>query len=126
MNHIASVMTIKGGNVDVAACSQKMLNRYLEQGLIARGDIRVLWVSPSIPNQPIAVRKSLPEAFKKEIQKAFMDMPAKDPVAWKNLYSKKQQTLVTPGTVYVPANDAMFDGLRQIARGAKNLNLLEQ
>lgn len=124
MNHPASLMTLKAHKVDVAASMERMVKRYLDTRKLAPGDIRVIWVSPQIPNQPIAVRKSLPAAFREEIRRAFLEMPQKDPVAWANMSPK---TLPMPaGQVYVPANDAMFDGLRKMAKGVPNLSLLEQ
>lgn len=123
MSHPASLLTLKAGKVDVAATALKMADLYMENGKLARGDVRVIWTSPNIPNQPIAVRKDLSPEFKAEIQKAFLDMPEKDPDAFANQYPKTFP--VPPGTVYVPANDAMFDGLRKMARGVKNLSLLE-
>ncbi len=49
MNHIASLMTLKAGKVDVAACMQRLVDRYLQTGKLAAGDVRVIWVSPPIP-----------------------------------------------------------------------------
>jgi phosphonate transport system substrate-binding protein len=123
MGHPASLLSLKAGKVDVAATMQRLITRYEDTGKIAKGDVRILWVSPDIPNQPIAVRKDLPQSFKEEIRAAFIHMAEKDPEVWKN---QSSAALPAPADqVYVAANDAMFDGLRQMARGAKNLNLLE-
>jgi len=124
-NHLASLMTLKAGKVDVAAVAQKLVDRYKRDGKIAPDEVRVIWVSPDIPNQPVAVRKDLPAAFKEEVRQAFVDMATKDRETWDSLVSKKYAGMVMPGTVYVAANDAMFDGLRQMAHGVKNLSLLE-
>ena len=123
MSHPASVLTLKSGTVDVAACMLRIVKRYEDTGKLAKGDIRIIWTSPDIPNQPIAVRKDLPADLKESIQRALIDMPRNDPVAWANQVSKTLPRL--PGQVYVAANDQMFDGLRAMARGAKNINLLE-
>ena len=123
MSHPASVLTLKSGKVDVAACMLRIVKRYEDTGKLTKGDIRIIWTSPDIPNQPIAVRKDLPADLKESIQRALIDMPRNDPVAWANQVSKTIPRL--PGQVYVAANDQMFDGLRAMARGAKNINLLE-
>lgn len=124
MSQPASLLTLKAGKVDVAASMQRLVTHYEETGKLAKGDVRIIWVSPNIPNRPIAVRKDLPQAFKEEIRRAFIEMPTKDPEAWANQSSKAIGT--QPGQVYVAANDAMFDGLREMARGVKDLSLLDQ
>lgn len=124
LSHPASLLTLKAGKVDVAATMLRLIKRYEDTGKIAKGDVRVIWTSPNIPNQPIAVRKDLPAAFKEEIRRAFLDMPQKDPEAWANQSSKALP--IPAGQVYVAADDAMFDELRKMAHGAKNLSLLER
>lgn len=123
MTHPASLLTLKAGKVDVAATMQRLVMRYEESGRLARGDVRIIWASPNIPNQPIAVRKDLSPAFKEAIRRAFIEMPDKDPEAWANQTSRSFP--MQPGQIYVAANDAMFDGLREMVRGAKNLSFLE-
>src|SRR5262249_27738252 len=66
-NHLASVMTLKAGKVDVGAVSERMMSRWRQSGKIGPKDIRIIWTSPSIPNQPIAVSMTLPGPFKEEI-----------------------------------------------------------
>ncbi|HKE27086.1 MAG TPA: phosphate/phosphite/phosphonate ABC transporter substrate-binding protein [Bryobacteraceae bacterium] len=123
MNHLASIMTLKAGKVDVAAVNERMLNRWIQSGKLAAGDIRIVWTSPSIPNQPTAVSKSLPRPFIEEIRRAFLEMQQKDPSAFAARYSKMYSGFAR--APYVRADDSMFDGLRQMARNVPNLNLLE-
>lgn len=125
MNHLASAMTLKAHKVDVAAVSNMMMKRQIETGKIGANDLRFLWTSPPIPNQPIAVRKDLPENFKKEIQRAFIEMQQRDPQAWANHYPKAYAPLMR-NMKYVPIDDSTFDGLRQMAKGVKNLSLLDK
>ncbi len=125
MNHMASLMTLKAGKVDVAAVMERLVHAYEKNGKLASGDVRILWVSPPLPIQPVAVRKSLPTAFKEELRRAFLDMAGKDPETYRNILPKSMAAAYAD-MVFVPANDAMFDGLRQMARGVKNLSLLER
>jgi len=126
MDHMASLMTLKAGKVDVAACMQRLIDGYLANGKLKPGDVRVLWTSPPMPNQPVAIRKDFPASFKEEIRRAYLEMHLKDPEAFaaQNLRAKAFRL---PGVQlpYVAASDVMFDGLRQMARGVKNLSLLE-
>ena len=122
MTHPASLLALKAGKVDVAATMQRLITRYEEMGKLSKGDVRVIWVSPDIPNAPVAVRKDLPQAFKEELRRAFIDMSTKDPEAW----AVQNPLKTSSGEVYVAANDSMFDGLREMARGVKDLSLLDQ
>jgi phosphonate transport system substrate-binding protein len=125
-NHLASVMTLKAGKVDVGAVNGRMLSRWVQSGKLKPNDIRILWTSPSIPNQPIAVSKMLPAAFKEEIRRAFLDMYQKDRKAFEAQVSKTFAGLGSLRQPYVQADDSMFDGLRQMARNVPNLSLLDQ
>jgi len=121
MNHVASAMTLIAGKVDAAAMMESMPQTLVTRGRIHVGDIRVLWTSPRLPSSPIAVRKDLPARFKEEIRQALIDIPTRAPDLWQ-MWPK---TNVGPDTVLLAGNDAMFDGLRQMARNIKNLSLLE-
>jgi len=96
----------------------------MQAGKISQSDYRVIWTSPDVPNQPVAVRKNLPAEFKEELRQAFLKMPNDAPDVYRNMSPK----VYTPpaGQVYVPANDGLFDGLRAMARNVKNLDLLER
>jgi phosphonate transport system substrate-binding protein len=125
MNHIASIMTLKAGKVDVGAVQERMLKRYIQAGKLAAGDVRIIWTSPSIPNQPIAVAKTLPAKFKEEIRQAFLDMQQKDNTAFAAMTPPAYAAIIGTRTPYVRADDSMFEGLRQMARDVPNLSLLE-
>jgi len=126
MNHIASLMTLKAGKVDVAACMKRLVDGYLKAGKLAPGDVRVIWVSPPLPNQPTAVRKDLPAPFKEELRRALLEMHWRDPEAFAARTPKAFSAFAEAHLPYAPANDAMFDGLRQMVRSVKNLSLLER
>lgn len=125
-NHLASVMTLKADKVDVGAVNERMLTRWIQSGQLKPGDIRILWTSPSIPNTPIAVSKTLPAEFKEELRRAFLDIYQKDRKAFEAQVPKIYAGLGSLRQPYVRADDSMFDGLRQMARNVPNLSLLEQ
>lgn len=122
-SHIASAMTLMAGKVDAAAMMETLPTKVLVQrGLIHSPDeIRILWTSPRLPSSPIAVRQELPAAFKEEIRQAFLAMPERDPELW-SMWPKISGSV---DDVFIRADDAMFDGLRKMARSVKNLSLLE-
>jgi phosphonate transport system substrate-binding protein len=121
-NHIASAMTLTTGKVDAAAMMEVIPARLIERGVLKRGDIRFLWVSPPLPSSPIMIRKGFSEGFKREVQQALVDIPEREPELWKTWPHSNNDA----DNVLIPGSDAMFDGLRDIARHIHNLSLLEQ
>ncbi len=84
-NHVASALTLLSDKVDLAAVSDTALAALIHSGKIPAGAIRTLWVSPGIPEDPVAVRKDLPAAFKRELQQALLDMASEAPEAYRNM-----------------------------------------
>lgn len=123
-NHLASAMTIKAGKVDAGACMQTMLNRLIANQKMAPDDVRVIWTSDLIPNGPYAVRKALPEQFKKDVQAALVEMPTRDPGLMAHLNSLFHTS--TSGDVLVPVTDASYDSLRKYASQVKDFNFEEK
>lgn len=119
-NHLASVMTLKTGKVDAAGFMMSILPRLVQMHKIEPGDVRVLWTSDLIPVGPYAVRKTLPEQLKKEIQAALLAMPTKDPAAWANISSI--MSTADSGTVPVACTDASYNSLRKYAAQVKDFN----
>ena len=124
MNHVASAMTLIAGKVDAAAMMSNLPPLLISRGKLHPGDIRILWTSPPLPSSPIAVRKNLPKGFKEEIRQALLDIPTAAPDLWEMWPSRKMESY--RNSILIAGNDAMFDGLRQMARNVKNLSLLEQ
>ena len=125
MNHLNSILTLKAGKVDVAAVNERFMARLIATGKLGANDIRILWTSPTIPNQPIAVSSTLPPDFKEEIRRAFLGMAQKDPVAFAAQVPHAFAGMSSLRAPYVRADDSMFDGLREMARHVPNLSLLE-
>ena len=121
--HPAAIMAVKSGKVDAGAFAEAMLIRLIELHKIAPGDVRILWTSELIPNACVAVRKALPGKLKKEIQAAFIAIPAKDPKLWAS-WSRAFHG-PSSGTTNVAADDATYNGLRKYAAQVKDFNLAE-
>jgi phosphonate transport system substrate-binding protein len=121
--HPAAVMAVRSGKVDAGAFAQAMMIRLIELHKMEPGDVRILWTSELIPNSAIAVRKALPEPFKKELQATFIAIPAKDPELWKN-WSKAFQG-PSSGTTNVAVDDATYNSLRKYAAQVKDFNIAE-
>lgn len=115
-NHPAGAMTLLAGKVDVAAVSTTLIPSLVRTHKLKEGAIRYLWMSPGIPEGPIAVRKDLPQDFKDKLRDALVQMQAKAPEAYLNMTAKVYYERYQ-NTKFVPANDAIFNPLRVLAKG---------
>jgi len=122
--HLADLMAIRSGKVDAGAFDELYMTRLIAKGRMKPDEVRVLWTSDLIPAEPIAVRGSLPEQLKKEIQQAYLDMRKRDPELWNELNQSAYATY--PGSTYIPVTDATYDGLRHYALQVKQFNFLEK
>ncbi len=120
MNHTGSIMTVKAGKVDIAAITTTSLRNMIEKKRIADGDVRVIWESEPIMASIIAMRRDLSPAFKDELRAAYLAFATEDPSGWSAL----APIYLSPGVVWVAAQDSDFESLRKLARGVKQLHLL--
>lgn len=120
--HLADMLAIESGKVDAGAFDEVYMTRMIARGRMKPGDVRVIWTSGLIPNEPIAVRKALPEQLKKEIQAAFLDMRTRAPQLWASMNASVYAS--TSGTINIPVTDATYDGLRRYAMQVKQFNFL--
>jgi phosphonate transport system substrate-binding protein len=74
-SHNASIEAVKNGTVDAAGVADNRYITALEEGVIAEGELEILWKSEPIPNAPIVVRGDLEPGLKNRIQQAFLDAP---------------------------------------------------
>ncbi|MEX2482577.1 MAG: phosphonate ABC transporter substrate-binding protein [Gammaproteobacteria bacterium] len=82
--HQQSVMALVNGTFDVVATHWRNeeagnIQTMEKNGLIPQGSTRIIWTSPIIPNTPVMMLNSLPEALKTEFRAALMAFPEKDP-----------------------------------------------
>lgn len=120
-NHTASVLTVKSGKVDVAAVTKTLLDRMVRDGRIKAGEVVTLWQSPPLHQSITFTRKTLDAALRARLVDYFVALPRERPDIWKGMRS-----LSTSGAVgYMPANDAMFDEYRDIARRLEHIRLLD-
>ncbi|TVM33441.1 phosphonate ABC transporter substrate-binding protein [Oceanidesulfovibrio marinus] len=86
-SHENSVMGLVSGTYDAVATwwrsdSSNNPKRMESKGMIEPGQWRIIWKSPLLPSSPWAVPTDLPEDMRKDIQKALLELPTKDPEAW--------------------------------------------
>jgi phosphonate transport system substrate-binding protein len=81
-NHESAVMSVINGTYDSAATWYTNATRdngtqMADKGLIPRGAMRSIWISPKIEENAYVVRKDLPEDFKVAVKNALLSMPKK-------------------------------------------------
>jgi len=86
-SHENGVLAVIKGTWDAAATwmyDRKLgnLSRMAGKGMIKMSDVRIIWMSPQIPNSPFTVRKDLPEEMKQTIKTALFAFPKADPKRW--------------------------------------------
>ncbi|MGY3586785.1 phosphonate transport system substrate-binding protein [Bradyrhizobium sp. USDA 4341] len=103
-SHENAVLALAQGTVDVAANwwnadDDSNLTRMLAKNMVKssdgtplkKEDFRIIVKSDLIINSPYAYLESLPDDMKAKIKQAFLDMPTKDPEAFKKLSDGKNR-----------------------------------
>jgi phosphonate transport system substrate-binding protein len=121
---MTSVLTLVNGKTDVAAVGETIVPALVRSKQLREGEVRYLWISPRIPEGPVAVRQDLPRDFKEKLTDALVRMQSEAPDAYLNMTAKVYRERYR-NTKFIPATDAVFDPLRELARGMKLTQLLE-
>jgi len=112
-SHEASILAVAAKKSDIASTNLPDLQQLTREGKVPRGALRVIWVSKLIPNDPIVVRKDLPEGLKQAIQESLVSMKARKPEAF-----------VQAGAwvgAFVKADDSKYQIIRDLNETAKKL-----
>ncbi len=118
-NHLASVLAVKSGKIDVGCTTSLVFNIMIEKKMINPGDVRVVWTSDPIMAQPIVIRDDVNKTFAKKIQNAYLAINTERP----DIINKFVKLFLkdTAKRSYVIVKDADYEGLRKIAAGIKDL-----
>lgn len=84
-SHEATALAVANNQVDVATNNNESLDRLAETAPEEREQIQVIWTSPEIPSDPLAMREDLPACLKEEIKDFFYsygDPAVLEPLAW--------------------------------------------
>jgi phosphonate transport system substrate-binding protein len=116
-SHEASILAVVHKKVDVASTNLPDVQQMVREGKVPRGAVRVIWVSKLIPNDPIVVRKDLPESLKQAIQQALVTMHTRHPQA----FAKGGAWIGG----FVKVDDAKYQVIRDLNETAKRLAALK-
>jgi phosphonate transport system substrate-binding protein len=118
-SHQASILSVKSGKIDVGCTTDLIFNIMIENKLLKEGDVKVLWKSAPIVSDPIVIRSDINKDLAKKVQQAYLDMYHDNPKilsGFMKIFFKD-----TIRRSYMVAHDSLFDGLRKIANGVKDL-----
>jgi phosphonate transport system substrate-binding protein len=116
-SHEASILAVAHKKVDVASTNLPDVQQMVREGKVPRGAVRVIWVSKLIPNDPIVLRKDLPESLKQAIQQALVTMHTRHPQAF------AEGGAWIAG--FVKVDDAKYQVIRDLNETAKRLAALK-
>jgi len=123
-SHAASILTVQSRKVDLGCTTLEYgIDLSIKRGLVKKEDLRVLWTSDPIEASPIVMRQDINAAFTEKIKQAYLSMRQEDTAAFMG-YMRTFR--VNPDSLtYIPAYDSAYNGIRKIASGIKDLNLLK-
>ena len=73
-SHAAQAIAVISGQVDIASDYDRNLDVLASEGRIDPSEIKIIWQSEPLPNDPIAIRGGLPDAVKTELQTALVNL----------------------------------------------------
>ena len=112
-SHEASILAVTNKKVEVASTNLPDIQQLTREGKVARGALRLIWVSKLIPNDPIVVRKDLPDSLRQAIQGALIAMQGKHP-----------EVFTAAGAVvggFQKVDDAKYQVIRELNETSKRL-----
>jgi phosphonate transport system substrate-binding protein len=112
-SHEASILAVANRKVEVASTNLPDLQQLTREGKVRRGQLRVIWVSKLIPNDPVVVRKDMPASLRSAIQESLTTMHVRKPEAFKEIGAWLGG--------FVPADDAKYQVIRELNETAKRL-----
>jgi len=112
-SHEASILAVANKKVEVASTNLPDIQQLTREGKVPRGALRVIWVSKLIPNDPIVVRKDLPDNLRRAIQDSLVAMQEKHP-----------EVFTTTGSIvggFQKVDDAAYQVIRELNETSKRL-----
>jgi len=112
-SHEASILAVLHKKVEVASTNLPDVQQLTREGKVPRGALRVIWVSKLIPNDPIVVRKDLPDSLRRAIQDALVAMQEKHP-----------EVFAAAGSIvggFQKVDDATYQVIRKLNETSKRL-----
>jgi phosphonate transport system substrate-binding protein len=120
--HAACIMSVLSGKVDIGCSTNDLaFRRMVAEGTVRQEDAVILWISPPIINDVITARKDLNKDFVRKLKEIYLRMASDDFAVFNSYISIDYPD--TRNMAYVPVEDSLYNGLRQVADGIRDINL---
>lgn len=103
--HPGSMQAVIQGNVDAAAVASSTLENQIQAGNVKEGDLKIIYESPNIPSDPIAIQKDLPQELKDKVLDFLLNYD--DPEFFGDEEGKEPER-------FIKANDSDYDYLQEL------------
>jgi phosphonate transport system substrate-binding protein len=95
-SHENGVIAVLNGTYDAAATwwvneERSNVQRMEDKAMIPKGQLRVIWKSPRLPESPWAIHTGLPLELRRDVRAAILALPAADPEAWQQITDGKNK-----------------------------------
>ena len=120
-SHQASMLSVASGKVDIGCSTIEYgLNVMVQKGLIKPDEVNIIWTSDPIVASPLVIRSDINPLFAEEIKSIYLNLVKENPNAFGSYI--KTFKADPKNLSYVPIEDSMYNGLRKIANGIKDLS----
>lgn len=120
-SHQASMLSVASGKVDIGCSTIEYgLNVMVQKGLIKPDEVNIIWTSDPIVASPLVIRSDINPSFAEEIKSIYLNLVKENPSAFGSYI--KTFKADPKNLSYVPIEDSMYNGLRKIAQGIKDLS----
>lgn len=119
--HDASALAVAKGDCDAGFAFDTMVDQQLiEKGQLKRGDLRVVWRSPVIPSDPVALSDDIDPKVRERISTALGEKANSDYLRENGFCTGACSVGDTNGWGFTPVNDAFYDGIREVCRETRD------
>ena len=80
-SHAAQILSVINNQVDLASDFDRNLNGFLDRGTFKADQIKIVWTSDPLPNDPLVVRADLDPELIKKVQDAVLAITEKQALA---------------------------------------------
>ena len=105
-SHGRSIQSVLKGDADAGFISSIQLEEALLTGRLDKGQVRVLWSSEPIPNDPFVYRGALCEGLRKQIRSAFLGEEADQELG--------EMLRRLKSVRFVPVDDRLYQPIRDL------------
>lgn len=123
--HIASVMSVKSGKVDLGCTVVMIEDLLIQRGMLNHGDLNSLWISDPIVSEPIVIRSDINKEFAEKIKQAYLDLSSESPDVLREylrkIYGDDKSKI--DSLKYVVTHDTLYNGLRKLVSNVPDLNI---